>query len=423
MPEPTLTDYARVRAATERLCEPLTAEDYGLQSMTEASPPKWHLAHTTWFFETFLLRPHLTGYEVLEPRYAYMFNSYYNSVGPQYPRARRGLLSRPTVEEVHAYRRHVDEGMAWLLEDAGDEAEIRDLVALGLNHEQQHQELLLTDLKHGLSFNPLRPVFREPAVFPAAAAQPVRWIDFKGGLHEIGDAGQGFAFDNERPRHRVHLTPFALASRLVTCGEYLEFMRDGGYEEPRLWLSEGWDLLNREGWRAPLYWEEEEGAWRQFTLGGLREIDQAEPVCHVSYFEADAHARWAGARLPTEQEWEVSAAEAEAAGNFVETGLDHPAPAGVIPGTNGTSGDDDLHQLLGDVWEWTASPYTRYPGFQPRPGALGEYNAKFMCGQLVLRGGSCATPRDHIRTTYRNFWAPATRWQFTGIRLAREETS
>jgi ergothioneine biosynthesis protein EgtB len=348
-----------------------------------------------------------------------MFNSYYNSVGAQYPRPRRGLLTRPTLDEVHVYRHHVDEGMERLLAELGDTAEIRELLDVGLNHEQQHQELLLTDLKHGLSFNPLRPVYRQPAVFPPAAASPMRWIAFDGGLHEIGHAGEGFAFDNEGPRHRVHLTPFVLGSRLVTCGEYLEFMRNGGYTEPQLWLSEGWDLLSREGWRAPLYWEERGGVWHQFTLGGMREVDETEPVCHVSYFEADAYARWAGARLSTEQEWEVAAADADPAGNFVEVGLDHPAPAGVAPGAAG--GGTGLQQMLGDVWEWTASPYVQYPGYRQPPGALGEYNAKFMCNQLVLRGGSCATPHDHIRTTYRNFWAPGTRWQFTGIRLAREE--
>ncbi len=417
-----LASYRRIREATERLCEPLAVEDYGLQSMVDASPAKWHLAHTTWFFETFVLKPHGPGYEPLEPRYEYMFNSYYTSVGPQYPRPQRGLLSRPTVAEVGTYRRHVDAAMEHLLEqaDGARAGQLSPLLAVGLNHEQQHQELILTDLKHGLSFNPLHPVYRPAAPLPAVAAPPLRWQGFAGELQEIGHDGPGFAFDNEGPRHRAYVGPFALATRPVTCGEYLDFMRDGGYDETRLWLSEGWGTVQRHGWRAPLYWEEHDGRWFQFTLAGLREIVAAEPVCHLSYFEADAYARWAGARLPTEQEWEVAARQSDPAGNFVETGLYHPTPAAAVPGAREPEAGR-LQQMLGDVWEWTASPYVSYPGYRPPAGALGEYNAKFMCNQLVLRGGSCATPQDHIRITYRNFFPPEARWQFTGIRLAHEE--
>jgi ergothioneine biosynthesis protein EgtB len=420
--EPLPDHYERVRSFSEELCEPLETEDFVIQSMPDVSPTRWHLAHTTWFFETFVLKPRRPAYEPIEPRYEYMFNSYYTAVGPQYPRPQRGLLSRPTVAEVGAYRRHVDAAMERLLEEA-DESQagpLSQLLAVGLNHEQQHQELILTDLKHGLSFNPLNPVYKPVAPLPAAAAPPLRWRSFAGDLQEIGHAGPGFAFDNEGPRHQAYVGPFALAARPVTCGEYLEFMRDGGYAETRLWLSDGWSTVRRLGWRAPLYWEERDGRWFQFTLAGLREIVDAEPVCHVSYFEADAYARWAGARLPTEQEWEVAARQADPAGNFVEAGLYHPAPAAALPGARKPEASR-LQQMLGDVWEWTASPYVSYPGFRPVAGALGEYNAKFMCNQLVLRGGSCATPHDHIRITYRNFFPPEARWQFTGIRLAHEE--
>jgi ergothioneine biosynthesis protein EgtB len=428
-----LADYRRVRGATEALCEPLETEDYVVQSMADVSPTKWHLAHTTWFFETFLLRPHLAGYTPVHPRYEFLFNSYYNAVGPQFSRPRRGLLSRPTVGEIYAYRRHVDAQMEELLtaETPPADASLPELLRVGLNHEQQHQELLLTDIKHVLSVNPLQPAYREPAndedadaTVTDAAAAPLRWLDQPGGLVEIGRDADGaaadaFAYDNETPQHRVWLEPFALASRPVTCGEYLAFMADGGYERPELWLSEGWDAVRSRGWRAPLYWEERDGRWFVFTLTGARPVRAAEPVCHVSHFEADAYARWAGARLPGEGEWEIVAAAhggAPTTGTFVEDGRWHPCPAP----SPATEAPDTPVQLLGDVWEWTRSPYVAYPGYRTPPGALGEYNAKFMSSQLVLRGGSCATPRDHVRATYRNFFPPDARWQFSGFRLAKD---
>ena len=435
--------YRRVRCATEGLCEPLQAEDYVVQSMTEASPVKWHLAHTSWFFETFILRPHSPGYRVLDEQYEFLFNSYYNAVGPQFSRSHRGLLTRPTVANVFAYREHVDEHMLTLLEttQATAETDIGRLVTLGLHHEQQHQELILTDLKHLLGQNPLHPVYRETPSGAGSATRPESGDDFRsgavpaltwqeqaGGLSEVGHAAGGFAFDNEKPRHQVFVAPFTMASRLITCGEYLEFMSAGGYQEPEFWLSEGWDAVRRNGWRAPLYWEEHDSEWHLFTLNGSRRIRAEEPVCHVSYFEADAFARWARVRLPTEQEWEVAAKPLARDGNFVENLNWHPVPLDAAhPDQSVATGDErppshsgQLRQMFGDVWEWTASPYTSYPGYRTPPGALGEYNAKFMCNQLVLRGGSCATPRDHIRSTYRNFFHPQARWQFAGIRLAKE---
>ena len=405
--------YAEVRRRTDWLTGPLAPEDQVPQSMQDCSPVKWHRAHTTWFFETFVLRPHYRDYRPLEERYVYLFNSYYNAVGPQYARPQRGLVTRPTVADVVAYRAHVDEHMVALL--AGD-APMRGEVApevleLGLYHEEQHQELLITDLKHLFSFNPLYPVYRERAA-ERTAREPagVEWAAFESGVREIGHAGDGFAFDNETPRHRVFLEPFALASRAVTAGEYLAFMADGGYDRPEHWLSDGWATVRAQGWRAPLYWSREEDGWWQYTLAGFRPVDPAEPVTHVSYYEADAYARWAGARLPTEAEWEVAAERAGAAGSCLDDARFHPAPA---PGGAG------LVQMAGDVWEWTQSAYSPYPGFRPATGALGEYNAKFMSGQMVLRGGSCATPRGHVRPTYRNFFPPSARWQFAGVRLAR----
>ncbi len=415
-----LAAYRGVRRATEALAEPLAIEDQVVQTCPEVSPTKWHRAHTSWFFETFLLVPHLQGYRPFHPLFAYLFNSYYNAVGGQHPRSRRGLLSRPTVAEVAAYRRHVDDGMEALLEGADGEllARLAPVLALGRNHEQQHQELLLTDIKHVLGDNPLRPAYRElppPTPLPGSEppAPPPAWLELPGGVVEIGHAGDGFAFDNEGPRHEELLRPVRLASRLVTAGEYLAFIADGGYRRPELWLSDGWDTVRRRGWTAPLYWEPGEGRddWFLYTLGGRRELDPLEPVAHVSFYEADAYARWAGARLPLEQEWETAAGVEAIEGNFVEDGLLHPR----------TAAGEGLLQMYGDLWEWTASPYRPYPGYRPAAGALGEYNAKFMCNQMVLRGGSCATPRDHIRRTYRNFFGPEARWQFTGIRLAREE--
>jgi ergothioneine biosynthesis protein EgtB len=412
--------YKEVRGLTERLCEPLATEDYVVQSMEDVSPTKWHLAHTTWFFETFVVKPHAPGYREIDPRYPFLFNSYYVQAGERHCRAQRGYLSRPTVAEVFAYRAHVDEAMAGLL-DSADEAllgRLAPLVELGLNHEQQHQELLVTDIKHVFSVNPLRPAYRErPAGVPAAAS-PQGWVSFAGGVHWVGHDGQGFAFDNEGPRHRVFLEPFALSTRLVTNGEYLAFMEDGGYRRADLWLSLGWAAVAEREWSEPFYWERRDGAWWHFTLHGMQPVDPNEPVAHLSYFEADAFARWAGARLPGEEEWEVAAAGVPVEGNFVESGALHPRAA--TAGGGPESPQPELRQMYGDVWEWTRSPYVGYPGFTPDPGALGEYNGKFMVNQLVLRGGSCATSLTHIRPTYRNFFPPDATWQLTGLRLARD---
>lgn len=404
--------YGRVRAATERLAAPLSAEDCALQSMPDASPVKWHLGHTTWFFETMVLERAEPGFRPLRPEYRFLFNSYYVAVGPRHPRPQRGMLSRPSLEEVRAYRRNVDERMARLIA-RGVAPEIDALIELGLNHEQQHQELVLTDVKHLLSLNPLDPAYLPGAAGgEAGAAPPLRWLRCDPGARELGHDGRGFCFDNETPRHRVLVGAFELASRPVSNAEFVAFMADGGYARPELWLADGWDARTAHGWEAPGYWAQADGAWQVFTLGGLRAVDPAEPVCHVSYYEADAYARWAGARLPTEAEWETAAAGASTEGNFVESGRLHPAPA---PEARARAS-----QLFGDVWEWTGSPYVGYPGFRPAAGAVGEYNGKFMANQIVLRGGSCATPSDHIRATYRNFFYPHQRWQFMGLRLARD---
>jgi ergothioneine biosynthesis protein EgtB len=405
-----LSRYDAVRSRTLELIEPLSAEDCAVQSMPDASPVKWHLAHTTWFFETFVLPKALPGYRPHEPAYRELFNSYYHGVGKQHPRPQRGLLTRPSLDAVRGYRAHVDQVVMRWLEDAGD-PELLALVELGVQHEQQHQELILTDVKHLLSLNPLRPAYRAGALARGGSAPELRWHFHPEGVFELGHAGPGFAFDNESPRHRVFAAAFELASRPVTCGEYLAFMADGGYRRHDLWLSEGWRAVCERGWEAPLYWEGEGSSWRQHTLVGTREIDPAEPVCHVSHFEADAFARWAGARLPGEAEWELVAARARCEGNFAETGRLHPAAA--APGTG-------VQQLFGDVWEWTRSSYAPYPGFRPLAGELGEYNGKFMSGQMVLRGGSCATPAGHVRASYRNFFYPPDRWQFSGLRLARD---
>lgn len=402
--------YAEVRATTMRITAPLSAEDHMVQSCTEASPAKWHLAHTTWFFETFLLLPSAPGYRAFDERFTYLFNSYYKQLDGHPLRTIRSAFSRPSLQEVHTYRRHVDEAMIRFVHDAGPEQ--LDLLELGLNHEQQHQELILTDIKHALWTNPLRPSYHSLSLSQARTAPPLRWLDFDGGDFEIGtDSRSGFAFDNEGPRHRVHLRPFRLASRLITNAEYLDFMNDGGYRRPELWLSDGWDQVCAAGWRAPLYWEEADGDWQAFTLAGMHALDPNEPVCHVSFYEADAFARWRGARLATEAEWEVAAAPLDINGNFLESGRLAPEAADAANG---------LHQMFGDAWEWTASPYVAYPGYRPAAGVLGEYNGKFMCNQLVLRGGSCATPQGHIRATYRNFFAPQARWQFMGVRLAND---
>ena len=407
--------YQDVRRFTEHLCEPLATEDYVIQSMPDVSPTKWHIAHVTWFWETFLLLPALPGYQSLHPQYAYLFNSYYNTLGQRHCRPKRGLISRPSVKETYAYRRYVDEHVLDLLEqlDEGRLTEFTPIMTLGLHHEQQHQELMLTDIKHVFSSNPLYPAYVERAPTSPASVPPLEWVSFPEGLHWIGHAGEGFAFDNEGPRHRQFVQSFQLASRLVTNGDYLAFMEDGGYENPLLWLSEGWATVQQEEWQAPLYWEKRDGRWWMMTLSGLREVDPAEPVCHVSYFEADAYARWADARLPTEAEWEVAAQGVPVEGHFVESGLYHPTPL------DASTTGGKLAQMYGDVWQWTQSSYAPYPNFKPGPGAVGEYNGKFMCNQYVLRGGSCATSRSHTRSTYRNFFPANAQWQFMGIRLAK----
>jgi ergothioneine biosynthesis protein EgtB len=413
--------YSEVRATTERLAAPLSAEDQMLQSMPEASPAKWHLAHTTWFFETFLLTAHAPNYRPFDGRFRQLFNSYYKALGGHPYRGARGLMSRPSLDEVHAYRRGVDEAMLALIERA--DAPVLTLVELGLNHEQQHQELILTDIKHALWSSPLRPAFRaQPVQLSSPATRvPERWDarshvwqEFKGGIHQIGHAGQGFAFDNEGPRHELLLRPFRCASRAVTNREWLEFMADGGYRNPPLWLSDGWDVVCAQQWEAPLYWERRDKEWWQYTMSGTQRLDEGEPVCHVSYYEADAYARWVGARLPLEEEWEIAAERNPSRGTMLEDEAFHPRRTGVADSSH------TLQQMFGDIWEWTASPYVAYPGFRPAPGAIGEYNGKFMCNQLVLRGGSCATPSSHIRASYRNFFPPQARWQFSGVRLARD---
>ncbi len=400
--------FRAVRRATEQLSEPLGAEDQAVQSMPDVSPTKWHRAHTTWFFEEFVLAAHQPGYRRFHPRYGYLFNSYYNTVGQMHPRPQRGLLSRPDVAEVRAYREYVDEHMEALLPELEPGSEPAALIRLGTHHEQQHQELLLTDIKHVLSLNPLRPAYRSELPAAARSETTVSFIPGESGVREIGHAGDGFHFDNEGPRHRVILEPHATAERLVTNGEFREFIAAGGYREPALWLSDGWAWVQQGGRDRPFYWYE--GRATEFTLAGEREIDPNAPVSHLSYYEADAFARWAGCRLPTEAEWESFAAPRPVAGNLRDSDALHPRSA---PGTG-------VRQLYGDVWEWTSSPYVNYPGYQPPRGAVGEYNGKFMCNQMVLRGGSCVTPDDHIRAAYRNFFYPDARWQFTGLRLAKD---
>jgi ergothioneine biosynthesis protein EgtB len=407
-----LDRFAAVRETTERLCKPLSAEDCQIQSMADASPVKWHLAHTTWFFEKFLLEAD-AKYRPVDLRFSYLFNSYYNAVGDRHPRPQRGLISRPSLEEVHDYRRQVDQRLTKLLKQANPKylAEVEPVVTLGLHHEQQHQELILTDVQHALSQNPLRPAYRDESP-PAGGASKAEsaWLDYPAGLRRVGHAGDGFAFDNEGPRHRVWLEGYQLAARLVTCGEFLSFMADAGYSRPELWLSDGWAICRASAWTAPLYWgQDAAGRWQTFSLFGMKPVDPAAPVCHVSYYEADAFARWASSRLPTEAEWEAAATDVPIA--------EGPEEPWLIPMPTDEHG---LSQLDRDVWQWTASPYSPYPGYAPAAGALGEYNGKFMCNQFVLRGGSCATARSHVRRTYRNFFPPEARWQFSGFRLARD---
>ena len=413
--------YRAVRGATETLAAPLSPEDCCVQSMTDCSPTKWHLAHTTWFFEAIVLGPHLAGYRDYHPQFAYLFNSYYNTLGERVARPSRGLMTRPSLDEVYAYRRHVDRAMEQLFDTADDALgqTVDPLITIGLNHEQQHQELLLTDVKHLLAQNPLGPIYQDRNSGKALKLRPVEWMTCPGGVHTIGHAGEGFAYDNEGPRHEVLLRPFALASRPTTNGEYIAFVEDGGYREPTLWLDAGWAAVNEHGWEAPGYWQKRDGQWWQFTLAGMQQLIETEPVTHLSYFEADAFARWMGRRLPTEAEWEVASRaipDEAIAGNFAETRRYHPAT--VVAGEHATAPAG----MFGDVWEWTQSHYSPYPGYRAEPGPLGEYNGKFMCGQFVLRGGSCATPVSHIRRTYRNFWGPDKRFQFSGVRLAEDRS-
>jgi ergothioneine biosynthesis protein EgtB len=405
------TEYRRVRGATLGLCATLAPEDTVAQSMPDASPVKWHLAHTTWFFEEFLLAHFEPGYRRFREGWDFLFNSYYQTVGPMHARPQRGLLTRPTLQEIVDYRAHVDDAMCVLLARRGDDPGTMARVTLGLNHEQQHQELLLTDIQHLFSLNPLQPVFRAATVAAKRETPPLRFIEGRQGIVEIGHAGGGFAFDNELPRHRRLLHPHAIANRCVTNAEFREFIDDGGYRTPALWLAEGWDSVQREGWAHPLYWDDDLAS--AFTLSGRCTIEPTAPVSHIGFFEADAFARWAGARLPTETEWEAAAQDLPAAGNFADAGFLRPLPAQEDARANPL-------QMFGDVWEWTSSPYVGYPGYRPAAGALGEYNGKFMCGQWVLRGGSCATPAGHVRASYRNFFYPAARWQFSGLRLARD---
>ncbi len=406
--------YGQVRSATERFSLALSPEDQNLQSMPDASPIKWHRAHTTWFFETFLLKPHLQGYRCFDQAFAYLFNSYYNGIGAQFPRAQRGLISRPGVEDVSLYRAHVDQAMSHLLNQSTtgrQRSQLMALLVLGLNHEQQHQELMVTDLKHAFSLNPSWPAIGQIAN-PVAAVNPMGWLGFDGGLVQIGATGRGFHFDNEGPRHSVYLMPFQIATRPVNCGEFLDFIEDDGYRRPELWLSDGWAWVNEQRISAPLYWYQTEEGWELYTLGGRRALNPAEPATHLSFYEACAYAEWAEARLPSEAEWEHACSRAGAPGTMAEDGYFHPS-------VSATSGDG-LDQMLGGVWEWTRSSYAPYPGFRPAAGAVGEYNGKFMANQMVLRGGSCATPAGHIRPSYRNFFYPGDRWQFSGIRLARD---
>jgi ergothioneine biosynthesis protein EgtB len=407
--------FDAVRAQSERLCEPLDTEDYVVSSMADVSPTKWHLAHTSWFFETFILGPHAPEYVSPNPRYAFLFNSYYVQAGERHCRAMRGLVTRPTVREVFQYRAHVNEAMRALLGEINEDQNhpAYPLIVLGLHHEQQHQELLVTDIKHVFWMNPLRPVYSERAELPERVLPESAWKSFGGGVHRIGHQDEGFSFDNELPAHREFLEDFRFASRLVTNGEYLDFINDGGYKRSELWLSPGLAMVNDGGWEAPFYWERAGDGFTEFTLAGTRAVALDEPVCHVSYYEADAFARWAKRRLPTEAEWEVAARGVPIEGTFVERERFHPAPAGAEAIASG-----ELTQLYGDVWQWTQSAYVGYPGFKADTGAIGEYNGKWMADQWVLRGASCATPQSHARLTYRNFFPSDARWQFMGIRLA-----
>jgi ergothioneine biosynthesis protein EgtB len=416
--EALLTRYRIVRARTEALAAPLSAEDQTVQSMADVSPTKWHRAHPSWFFENFLLVPFAPDYREFHPTYGFLFNSYYEGAGARHPRPARGLLSRPGIDDIARYRAWIDDGIETLARSASGQAwlDVAPLLELGLNHEEQHQELILMDIKHVLSLNPLDPAYTPARPVIRRDVAPMSFLALAGGLHEIGHGGNDFAFDNEGPRHKTWLEPYRLGNRLVTCGEYRDFIAAGGYRKAEFWLSEGWTTVQRETWDAPLYWRAEgDGDWSIFTLSGRRALDPAEPVCHVSFYEADAFARWAGKRLPTEAEWEVATVKAQVpmAGNLMDHEIFHPAP---LDGTQHNS----LQQMVGDVWEWTSSAYGPYPGFKPLAGVIGEYNGKFMSNQMVLRGGAAVTPPGHVRFSYRNFFPPASRWAFGGIRLAED---
>ena len=399
-----------VRARTEALCTPLEIEDYCIQAITAVSPPKWHLAHTTWFLETFILLPFSPGYRVFDKTYGHLFNSYYETAGTFFPQQQRGLLSRPTVADIYRYRAHVDEAMQVLLKNLPQQSEhdIFTRLELGIEHEIQHQELLLMDVKYNFSINPLFPAYRQTATDLTSDTPEMTWFEYSGGIVEIGHDGSTFSFDNERPRYKTLLNDYCLGSRLISNKEYLAFIMDKGYQRAELWLSDGWQTINTHKWLAPLYWHKEGTNYQQFTLSGIKPLNLNEPVAHLSYYEADAYARWSGKRLPTEAEWEHAASSQPVTGNFLESGTFHPQAA-VKHG---------ITQLYGDLWEWTQSAYSSYPGFDPLPGTLGEYNGKFMSNQMVLRGGCCATANDHIRASYRNFFRPADRWMFSGLRLA-----
>lgn len=405
--------FRTIRNFSHQLADPLETEDFVVQAMENTSPIKWHLAHVSWFYETFVLEEAIPEYESLHPQYSYIFNSYYLQTGEPHSRSKRGLLSRPTVQQVFEYRQYVDNQILEFIEQADDEqlAEFGPVIEIGNHHEQQHQELMITDLKYMFAQNPLYPRYKDLSSPNGRTPDPLNWVAFEEGIYEIGNDGGEYTYDNEHPRHRVFLEPFELSDRLITNGEYMEFIEDGGYQRSPLWLDDGWATVNKRGWDSPLYWVKKEDEWHYYTLGGLRKINPHEPVTHISYFEADAFARWADARLPAEAEWEVAAGDKPCQGNFVEEGNFHPRPL--------QEKSAGIKQMFGDVWEWTMSSYEPYPGYKPLPGALGEYNGKFMCSQYVLRGGSCATSETHIRNTYRNFFYPDARWQFNGIRLAR----
>lgn len=411
-----ISRYSEIRSFTEKLTEPLETEDFVIQAVEETSPAKWHLAHTSWFFEAFILKKANIGYTSLHPQYDYIFNSYYVQTSDPHCRDKRGNLSRPTVKQVFEFRKFIDENMLEFIEQL-DEDEFREwkpVIDIGLNHEQQHQELLLTDLKFLFAQNPLYPIYMERSRPYADDPGILSWIDFEEGVYKVGHPGGSFGYDNEFPEHKTYIHSFRIANRLVTNGEYLKFMNDGGYGEVKWWLDEGVNAVENEDWTSPLYWIKRNGEWHHFTLNGVEKLDLNEPVTHVSYYEADAYARWAGARLPTEQEWELASKQAELSGNFSESMNVHPA------GVDEKAKPGSLCQMFGDLWQWTQSAYSPYPGYEPFPGALGEYNGKFMVNQYVLRGGSCATPGSHIRRSYRNFFHAHARWQFSGIRLAKD---